>query len=184
MTYLLSVGVRAAEEPKPLLPETAEIIIGLVAFAILLWIITKKVVPVFEKMYAERTELIEGGLVKAEEAQAQAAAALEQYQAQLADARGEAGQIREEARAQGAAILAEMRQQAQAESDRLVANAQAQIEAERASAVASLHAEVGTLASQLAEKIVGESLADDARQQRVIDRFLADLESQPSGQAN
>lgn len=184
MTYLLSVGVRAAEEPKPLLPETAEIIIGLVAFAILLWIITKKVVPVFEKMYAERTELIEGGLVKAEKAQAEAAAALEQYQAQLADARGEAGQIREEARTQGSAILVEMRQQAQAEADRLVANAQAQIEAERSSAIASLHAEVGTLASQLAAKIVGESLADDERQQRVIDRFLADLESQSSGQAN
>ncbi|MCZ3386435.1 MAG: F0F1 ATP synthase subunit B [Actinomycetia bacterium] len=184
MTYLLSVGVRAAEEPKPLLPETAEIIIGLVAFVILLWIITKKVVPVFEKMYAERTEAIEGGLVKAEEAQAQAAAALEQYQAQLADARGEAGQIREEARTQGASILAEMRQQAQAEADRLVANAQVQIEAERSSAIASLHAEVGTLASQLAEKIVGESLTDDERQQRVIDRFLADLESESSGQAN
>lgn len=184
MTYLLSVGVRAAEEPKPLLPETAEIIIGLVAFAILLWIITKKVVPVFEKMYAERTEAIEGGLVKAEEAQAQAAAALEQYQAQLADARGEAGQIREEARTQGASILAEMRQQAQAEADRLVANAQVQIEAERSSAIASLHAEVGTLASQLAERIVGESLTDDERQQRVIDRFLADLESESSGQAN
>jgi len=185
MTYLLSVGVRAAEEEhNPILPEPAEIIIGLVAFAILLWIITKKVVPVFEKMYAERTEAIEGGLAKAEEAQAQAAAALEQYQAQLADARGEAGQIREEARAQGAAILAEMRQQAQAEADRLVANAQAQIEAERAAAVSSLHAEVGTLASQLAEKIVGESLTDDERQQRVIDRFIADLESQPSGQAN
>jgi F-type H+-transporting ATPase subunit b len=175
--------VRAAgEDPNPLVPHIAEIIVGLIAFGILYYFVAKFVVPRFEKAFAERTEAIEGGLAKAEVAQAEAAAALEQYQAQLADARGEAGQIREEARAQGAAILAEMRQQAQAESDRLVANAQAQIEAERAAAVASLHAEVGTLASQLAEKIVGESLSDDERQQRVIDRFIADLESQPSGQ--
>lgn len=174
-------------EVNPLVPHLAEIIVGLIAFAILYFFVAKFVVPHFEKAFAERTEAIEGGLVKAEEAQAQAAAALEQYQAQLADARGEAGQIREEARAQGAAILAEMRAQAQAEADRLVASAHAQIDAERAAAVSSLHAEVGTLASQLAEKIVGESLADDERQRRVIDRFLADLEAQDAastGRAN
>jgi F-type H+-transporting ATPase subunit b len=180
---MLLVVRAAGEDPNPLVPHVAEIIVGLIAFGILYYFVAKFVVPRFEKAFAERTEAIEGGLAKAEVAQAEAAAALEQYQAQLADARGEAGQIREEARAQGAAILAEMRHQAQAESDRLVAAAQAQIEAERAAAVASLHAEVGTLASQLAEKIVGESLSDDERQQRVIDRFIADLENQPSGQA-
>jgi len=128
-------------------------------------------------MYAERTEAIEGGIQKAEKAQADAAAALEQYQAQLADARGEAARIREDAREQGAAILAEMREQAHAESARILATAQQQIEAERQAAVASLRSEVGSLASSLASKIVGESLADDERQQRVVDRFLADLEA-------
>ena len=53
---------------------------------------------------------------KAEEAQAEAQAALEQYQAQLREARHEAARIREEAREQGAAIIAEMREQAQAEA--------------------------------------------------------------------
>lgn len=174
--------VRAAgEDVNPLVPHIAEIIVGLIAFTILYIFVAKFVVPRFEKAFAERTEAIEGGLVKAEQAQAQAAAALEQYQAQLADARGEAGQIREEARAQGAAILAEMRQQAQAEADRIVAAANAQIEAERAAALSSLQAEVGSLASQLAEKIVGETLDDDARQQRVIDRFIAELENSGQG---
>jgi F-type H+-transporting ATPase subunit b len=174
--------VRAAgEDPNPLVPHIAEIIVGLIAFGILYYFVAKFVVPRFEKAFAERTEAIEGGLAKAEQAQAEAAAALEQYQAQLADARGEAGQIREEARAQGAAILAEMRQQAQAEADRIVATANAQIEAERAAALSSLQAEVGSLASQLAEKIVGETLSDDARQQRVIDRFIAELEQSGQG---
>jgi F-type H+-transporting ATPase subunit b len=170
-----------ATELNPLLPQFAEIITACIAFGVLFAVIVKVIAPRFEQLYAERTEAIEGGIAKADEAQQQAQVALEQYQAQLADARGEASQIREEARSQGAAILAEMREQAQAESARLVSTAQAHIEAERAAAVSSLHAEVGTLASQLAEKIVGESLADDERQQRVIDRFLADLETQSQG---
>ena len=167
-----------AEELNPLLPVWSEIIVGTIAFGIVFWVIWKFVVPRFEQAYAERTEAIEGGIAKAEVAQEQAAAALERYQSQLADARGEAAQIREEARAQGAAILAEMREQAQAESARLLATAQSQIEAERAAAVSSLHAQVGGLASELAEKIVGETLTDDAIQRRVIDRFLADLDEQ------
>jgi F-type H+-transporting ATPase subunit b len=174
--------VLAAEtEINPLVPQTAEIVIALITFGILYWFVVKYVVPRFEQAYAERTAAIEGGLEKAERAQAQASAALEQYQAQLADARGEASQIREQARTQGASILAEMREQAQAEADRLVANAHTQIEAERVAALTSLRAEVGSLATELAEKIVGESLTDDERQQRVIDRFLADIEAQNSG---
>jgi F-type H+-transporting ATPase subunit b len=168
----------STDDLNPLLPTTAEIILALIAFGVLFFVIAKFIVPRFEQLYKERTAAIEGGIAKAEKAQEQATAALESYQSQLADARGEASQIREEARAQGAAILAEMREQAQADSARLIANAQAHIEAERAAAVSSLHAEVGTLASQLAEKIVGESLQDDERQSRVIDRFLADLESE------
>lgn len=174
----------ATEEINPLLPKTAEIVVALIVFGILYWFVAKWVVPRFEKAYAERTAAIEGGIEKAEKAQEQAAAALEQYQAQLADARGEASQIREEARAQGAAILAEMREQAQAEADRLVAGAHAQIEAERVAALSSLRTEVGSLASELAEKIVGESLTDDERQQRVIDRFLADLEAQSAAESS
>ena len=71
-----------------------------------------------------------------------------------------------------------MREQAQAESTRIVEHGKAQIEAERQQAVTSLRAEVGTLATSLAGRIVGESLEDDdARPARVVDRFLADLET-------
>jgi F-type H+-transporting ATPase subunit b len=180
MNQILAAGNLLAAEDKelnPLLPHTAEIIVGLVVFGILFLFLWKVVVPRFDQAYQERTEAIEGGLEKAERAQASAAAALEQYQAQLADARGEAARIREDAREQGAAILAEMREQAQAESARILAAAQQQIEAERQAAVASLRSEVGSLAGALASKIVGESLTDDERQQRVVDRFLADLEA-------
>jgi F-type H+-transporting ATPase subunit b len=166
-----------AEEPSPLMPHLSELIVGLVAFALLFFFLSKTVFPLFERTYAERTAAIEGGMKQAEEAQAEAQQALEEYRRQLADARGEASRIREEARAQGAAILAEMRENAQAESERITARAHAQILAEREQVVRSLRAEVGTLATQLAERVVGESLEDDARSQRVVERFLAELES-------
>ena len=110
------------------------------------------------------------------DAQAEAAVTLERYRAQLADARQEASRIREEAREQGAQIIAEMREQAQAEARRITESAQAQIEAERQQALTSLRTEVGTLATELASRIVGESLTDEARQSRMVDRFLDDLE--------
>jgi F-type H+-transporting ATPase subunit b len=103
-------------------------------------------------------------------------AAEEEFKSQIADARHEAARIREEAREQGAAIIAEMREQAQTEAARIVEHAHAQIEADRKAAVTSLRAEVGTLATTLAGRIVGESLEDEARQSRVVDRFLAELE--------
>lgn len=175
------------ESASPILPHPAELIVGLIAFGILYWIIAKAVVPRLEAALAERAALIEGGIAKAEQAQADASAALAEYQAQLSTARDEAARIREEARAEGVQIIAELRQRAQEESERILTAAQAQIAAERQQAVAQLRGEVGRLATDLAERIVGESLADDARQQRVIDRFLDELdgvEAAPAGNAS
>ena len=157
------VSLASESEPNPILPHTTEIIVGLVAFSILYYVLNKAVVPRFEKAFKERANAIEGGIARAEQAQAEASAALANYQAQLADARGEAAKLREDARVQGAAIIEEMRAQAQAEADRIVASAHNQIQSERQQAVIALRNEMGTLAIELASKIVGEALDDQAR---------------------
>lgn len=177
----MSESVRAAEELNPLIPHLSEIILGAVWFLILLGLIWKFVVPNFEKAYADRTAAIEGGLAAAETKQAEADAKLAELEAQLADARHEAARIREEAREQVADDRSALRAQGQAEQTRIVEAGKAQIEAERQQAVASLRAEVGTLATGLAGRIVGESLEDEARQGRVVERFLADLETGTPG---
>ncbi|WP_206422814.1 F0F1 ATP synthase subunit B [Nocardioides pantholopis] len=174
--------MQAAEgELNPLIPHVSEIILGIAVFLVLLFAIKKFVVPNFEKAFAQRTAAIEGGLASAETKQAEADAKLAELEKQLADARHEAARIREEAREQGATIVAEMREQAQAEATRIVEHGKTQIEAERQQAVTSLRAEVGTLATTLAGRIIGESLDDDARQSRVVERFLADLETGTPG---
>ena len=161
---------------SPLVPKPAELIVGVIAFALLFMVLRKFVTPMFEKAFAARTEAIQGGIEKAERAQLEAAKALESYTAQLADARGEAAKIREEAPVQGAAIIEDLRAQAQEEAARITAAAHSSIEAEREKAISSLRAEVGTLAVDLASKIVGEALEDQVRQSRIVDRFLEDLE--------
>jgi F-type H+-transporting ATPase subunit b len=173
----------AATQQNPLVPDLTELIIGAVAFLIVFGLLAKVLLPRITKTLAERTDAIEGGLERAKETQAQAQRELEQYRAQLAEARHEAARLREQAKEQGAQIIAEMRQQAQEEARRITESAQAQIEADRQHALNSLRTEVGSLAVELASRVVGEALQDEARQRRTVDRFLAELEEGEPGPA-
>ena len=165
-----------AEKVNPLIPHPAELIVGAVAFLLLFLVLRSKVTPMFEKAFAARTEAIQGGIERAEKAQLEAQRALSQYNEQLSKAREEAQTLREEARVQGVSIVEELRAKAQEEAARITATAHASIEAERQQAITSLRNEVGALAVELASKIVGEALDDQARQSRIVDRFLDDLE--------
>ena len=179
----LLAAEESAEEPSfwenayPIIPHPGELIFGFIAIAILYWVVAKKVVPRLETVFAERTAAIEGGIAKAEQAQAEANAALQEYRSQLTEARAEAARIRQQAQEEGATIVAELRQRAQDEAARITAAAAQQIQAERQQALVQLRSEVGRLATDLASKIVGESLEDETRQRRVVDRFLDQIES-------
>ncbi len=151
--------------------------VELIAFAIIVFVLAKWVIPPINKAMGARQEAIRKQFTDLEQAQAEAHKAEEEFRAQIAEARHEAAKIREEAREQGAAIIAEMREQAQAEAARIVEHAHNQIEADRQQAVTSLRGEVGRLATSLAGRIVGESLEDPARQSRVVERFLDELET-------
>src|SRR6516225_8828198 len=165
-----------AATTNPLIPTWQELIIGTICFILVFGVLSRILMPRIQQTLEQRTDQIEGGLARADEAQAEAQRLLEQYRHQLAEARHDAARLREEAREQGAQIIAEMREQAQAEARRVTEAAQAQIQAERQQALTALRAEVGTLATELASRIVGESLTDTARQNRMVDRFLDELE--------
>jgi F-type H+-transporting ATPase subunit b len=165
------------QEPNPLVPHWAEVVLVGVVFVILWWLIAKFVAPRFEQAFAARRDAIEGGIARAEAAQAEAQAALAQYQAQLADARGEAAQIRENARAEAQRIVEELRAQAEEESARIVARGEEQLAAQRGAIVRELRGEIGTLAVELSERIIEQRLSDDAQVRATVDAFLADLEA-------
>jgi F-type H+-transporting ATPase subunit b len=173
MTRLLAVPMQSN-----FLVPNATFIVELVAFAILLALLARYVIPPINRAMTARQEAIRERFTELDKAKADAKEAEESFRAQIAEARHEAARIREEAREQGANIIAEMRQQAREESDRIVRHAHAQLEAERQQAVQQLRSEVGSMATTLAERIVGESLEDEARQSRVVERFLDELDSQ------
>src|SRR5690554_1736478 len=177
---MLDALVLAAEgeaTQNPLIPADYDIIWSLVCFAIILFAFWKMILPKVTTMLDERAAVIEGGIAKAEAAQAEASAQLEKYNEMLAEARAEAGKIREQARVDGTKILQELKEQASIEAARVTANASAQIEAERQAALVSLRNEVGSLALDLAAGVVGQSLSEDKKASALVESFLADLDS-------
>jgi F-type H+-transporting ATPase subunit b len=174
----------AAASPSPapattnnfLIP-TGTFIAELIIFLVILAVIGKYVVPFVNLKLAERQEAIRLEFKELEDARAKLEATEAEYRDLIASARADAARQREEAREEGAQILADLRAQAQVESERIKQAAHQQIEAERSRTVEALRAEVGTLAVELAGRVVGESLTDDARQRRVVERFLVEVES-------
>ncbi|WP_067453068.1 F0F1 ATP synthase subunit B [Actinomadura macra] len=173
---ITAASVIAAEENNPLIPHTYELVVGIFSFLVVVIVVGKILTPRIQKTLQERTDAIEGGLIRAEKAQEEARQTLEQYKAQQKDGQLEASRLRKKAEEQGAQIIAEMKEQAQAEARRIIEAAKAQIEAERQQALQSLRAEIGAVSVELAGRVVGESLEDSARQSRVVDRFLEELE--------
>ena len=177
ITTLLAEAATTETKHNPLIPIWQEVIIGIIAFGLLCFVLMKFVFPQMEKTFAARVDAIEGGIKRAEAAQAEANQLLEQYRAQLAEARTEAARIRDEARADAEGIRQDVLAKAREESDRIIAAGREQLNAQRESIVRDLRSEVGELAVELASRIVGESLADEARSRGTVERFIAELDS-------
>lgn len=179
-TVLLAATASTNTDENVLVPPAGELIIGIVSFGLLVAFFFWKVRPQIQSTFAARTERIEGGLARAETAQREAQHLLEQYRAQLAEARGEAARIREDAATQGRQIIEELRAQAEREVAEIKARGEAALAAERAQIVSSLRRELGGVALELATKIVGHQLSGSDEQNRLVDDFIAELEAVPA----
>jgi len=151
-------------------------VVELVAFLILLGVIGRFIVPPVERAMRQRRELISRQFAEAREAKERAAEAEAAYHQAMNDARAEATAIRETARAQGQQIIDELRATAQAEADRITTEGRQQLADSRAALVTELRAEMGALGVELAGRIVGESLAEEARRTRIVEEFLSELD--------
>lgn len=150
----------------------------LVAFALLLWGLWKFVLPPLSRAMTARQEFIDRQLSESQQAKERLEKAEADYKELLEQTRADASRIREEARTEGRAIIDELRAKAQEESDRVRARGEEQLAAERDQVVAALRSDLGRLATELAERIVGESVRDEGAQRRIIDRFLDDMDAQ------
>jgi F-type H+-transporting ATPase subunit b len=155
----------------------ATFIAEFIAFLIILAIVARYIYPFIKKAMDERQAMLRKQVEDSEQAKADLAEAEKSYQSALNEARTEAAQIRENARAEAQRTVEELRAQALEEQQRIVARGEEQLATQRAMIVRELRAEIGTLAVELAEKIVNERLADDAEVSRTVDAFIAGLEA-------
>ncbi|WP_163552444.1 F0F1 ATP synthase subunit B [Candidatus Frankia alpina] len=178
---LLAASESGHSDENVLIPPLSELLIGTLAFGLLVAFFFWKIRPQIAKTYAQRTERIEGGIARAEAAQREAQALLEQYRAQLTEARTEAARIRDDAHTEGRQIVEELRASAQREIAEIKERADAQLAADRAQIVAQVRREVGVIAIDLASKIVGYQVESTATQARLVDDFIAALDNSAEG---
>lgn len=163
-------------EPSILFPAAYDVVWSLVVFIIIGLLFWKYVIPKFQEVLAEREDRIKGGIERAEVAQKEAKAALEKNNAELAEARHEAAEIREAARARGKEIEAEARARAEEEARRIIEAGEKQLQAARDQVVAELRNEMGQNSISLAERLLGIELSDTTRRSNTIDEFLSELD--------
>lgn len=173
----MSAPITYLADANPVVPDWQELVFGAIAFAIVFFFLYKKVFPSVRRILDERSEAIEGGLQKAEAAQAEADRLKADFTARLAESRHEAAEVRTKAQAEGAALVDKAREEANRQRESIVAAGHAQLAADRTSAIAVLKADLGRYAVELADKLVGERAQDPALQERIIDRFLDELDA-------
>lgn len=167
-------------EAEDLYPPAGELIVGLVAFLILFFFTWKWVLPRFRQVLEERREQIQGELERAEAERVEADKLQEEYRRQLAGARDEANRIIEEARGTAEQLRRDLQAKAEEEAQATVARAQDEIRTERDRTFQELRGQVGTIAVELAERVVGQSL-DKAAHDRLIDEFIDQVATSGNG---
>jgi F-type H+-transporting ATPase subunit b len=184
MAHLHTLAAPApAEASSNFLIPNATFFAEVFAFLIILFIIGKYVLPPLQKVMNERQGIVHQSIEDADNARLQLENAQAEYQRALTEARTQAAQIRENATAEAQRIADDMHAQARDESARIVARGEELLANQRQATVRELRAEIGTLAVDLASKIVGETLQDDQRARATVDRFLADLDTASAGAA-
>jgi F-type H+-transporting ATPase subunit b len=153
-------------------------VVELMAFVIVLGVLWRYVIPPVQQAMNARQEMARKLVSDSEEAGRLLEKAQTAYKAAMADARHEAAQLRAQAEQQRREIVDGASTEAAAEAAEIISRGQTQVEAERRQAVRQLKTELGNLAVELAEKILGEALADNQRQERLIERFLSQIEEE------
>ncbi|MDQ3826052.1 MAG: F0F1 ATP synthase subunit B [Actinomycetota bacterium] len=154
----------------------ATFFVELVIFLIVLGVLWRYAVPPVKRAMDERREMVRRQIEESQQASKRLAEAEARYSEALAEARVEAAKIREAARADAQEIKDEMRQQAEHEVARIRERGEEQLAHQRDQIVREMRGELGKLAVTLAGRIVGESVADDARRAGTVDRFLDELQ--------
>lgn len=166
-----------AEAPSGLdliLPAFEELLWGIVAFAVVFFVLNKFAFPALRKNVEARDKQIQDDLKQAEDAKFEGQRQLDEYKKQVADARSEANKIIEDARQSAEQVRKDLIAKAEQEAEQVVARAQEQIQNERTRAIGELQTTVSDLSIELAEKIVNRSIDANAHRD-LVDAYIKEV---------
>jgi F-type H+-transporting ATPase subunit b len=186
LLLLAQEGAEHAEEKSGLdliLPDSAELLWGLLCFALVAFLLMRKVFPKLRETIEAREKTIQDALESAESSKQEAQGELDEYRKQLAEARSEANRIIEEARQSAEQVRKDLTAKAERDAEAIVARAQEQIEAERNRTVQELQTSISDITIELAEKVVGRSLDGDTQRQ-MVDAYIREVGGMGEGSSN
>jgi F-type H+-transporting ATPase subunit b len=175
MAILAQEEAEASSNVSLVLPETNELIAGIVAFLIVFFFVWKWAIPAINRTLEARQKAITGKLEDAERAKTEAENLRKDYEQQMADARSKGNDLIEEARKAAEAMKADMIARAQAEAEGIVSKAREEAAQEKSRAMGEARREVANLSIDLAERVVGKNLDREA-QLGLVDQYIAELE--------
>lgn len=174
MFTLLAVADGEASGTDLLLPAMPELIWGAVAFALLMGLMFKFVFPRANQTLEDRSAAIQGKMEAADKELQEAQRTKAEYEAGIADARGEANRIVEQAKQDAEALRGDIIARAEDEAAQLLEKARADVAAERERLLQELRAEVGRMSVELASRIVEREL-DVTTHRALVDDYIQDL---------
>jgi F-type H+-transporting ATPase subunit b len=143
------------------------LVLNLLAFIILVWILSKFVYPPLVKAIDSREKAIEASVKAAEQAEARAEATQKEINELFEKARTEATEIVEIAHKEAANSVKEAEDKAKTRADQIIVDARTQLEADVLKARKALKQEAIELVVAATEKVVGEKLDASADKDRI-----------------
>ena len=159
-------------------PESGLVIWMFVAFAILFFILWRFAWPSIMKGIDGRADFIDKGVEYAQQAKDQLDGANKQAEEILAQARRQQADMLREADRMKSEIVEEARQAAQVEANKVMDQAKVSIAQARKEAEQSLKAEVGSIALDIAQKVVKNQLQDQKAQAKLVDSLMEEMAKQ------
>lgn len=151
------------------------IIYELILFSVVFWIFAKFIVPPIRQALTDREERVRQTQRDNEEADQRYAEAKRRHDEVLAEARSSASSIRDEARASGRETADGIRGEAEREVATKREQGERELAQQRSRAREQVNAELPSMASTLAERILGRSLSDPAARRATTDEYLASI---------
>lgn len=158
-----------------LIPEIGLLVWNTIAFLVLVFLLGKFAWKPIMQAIHDREKDIDDALNKAELAKQEMARLTAQNEELMKEARAERDLILKEAKTLKEKLLSDAKTAAQTEGAKLIEKAKIEIENQKKAALSELKNQVSSLSLEIAERVLKTELADQSKQQELVNGLLKDV---------